>query len=107
MNFATMRRSALALLLLALLPGCVDSLGVTGADCSSQMTRIRREEGRPADTVQEENLQGDFSEVWTFWNGSSGRRYSFRWGISALACEVEGPFTVSRVIIREGGSTLP
>ena len=84
-------------LLLAPLSGCVDSLGI-GGDCSSQMSAVTRTEGRPPDLVQEDDLQGDFSEVWTFWSGSSGRRYSFRWGVSVLSCQVEGPTTVSRVI---------
>jgi hypothetical protein len=107
MTFATLRRPTLALLLLALLPGCTDSLGISGGDCTTQMTRVRRDEGRPPDQVQEEDLQGDFSEVWTYWTGSSGRRYSFSWGVSRFSCQVEGPITVSRVIIPERGSILP
>ena len=108
MKIVDLRRPAFALLFLSLLPGCVDSLGVSGADCSSQMTRIRRDEGRPPDQVQENDLQGDFSEVWTYWvDGSSGRRYSFRWGVSTLSCQSEGPVTVSRVVVPERGSILP
>jgi hypothetical protein len=107
MKFSAMRHPALALLLLSLLPGCVDSLGVSGGDCTSQMTRVRRDEGRPPDQVQEDNIQGDFSEVWTFYDGSVGRRYSFRWGVSVLSCQVEGPVAVSRVIVPERGSILP
>ena len=100
-----MRRSARALLLAAPLSGCVDSLGV-GGDCSQAMTSVSRSEGRPPDLVQEDELQGDFTEVWTYWEGSTGRRYSFRWGVSVLSCQVEGPATVSRVIVKER-ATLP
>ena len=39
--------------------------------------------------------------AWTG-NGSTGRRYSFRWGVTVLSCQVEGPTTVSRVIVKEG-----
>src|SRR5215203_1904860 len=101
MKFSAMRRPAFALLFLSFLPGCVDSLGVTGGDCTSQMNRVRRDEGGPPHQVQEDNLQGDFSEVWTYWEGSAGRRYSFRWGVSVLACQAEGPVTVSRLIVPE------
>ena len=91
----------------ALLAGCTDSLGV-GGDCSSAMTSTRRTEGRPPDLVQgPSELDGDFTEVWTFYQGSSGRRYSFRWGVSVLQCDVEGPAIVSRVVVKSGGSTLP
>jgi hypothetical protein len=101
------RRCALALLFLALLPGCTDSLGISGSDCTSQMNRVRRDEGGPPDQRQENDIEGDFSEVWTYWDGSSGRRYSFRWGVSVLSCQMEGPAAVSRVVVPERGSILP
>ena len=101
MRFFATRRPAFALLLLAPLTGCVDSLGV-GGDCSSQMAQIRQREGGPPDLVQKGDLEGDFTEVWTYWEGSSGNRYSFRWGVSVLSCQVEGPTTVSRLIVKEG-----
>ena len=107
MRFLAMRRPAFAFLLLSLAAGCTDSLGISGADCTSQMNRVRRDEGGPPDQVQEDDLQGDFSEVWTYWDGSSGRRYSFRWGVSTLSCQAEGPAPVSRVVVPERGSTLP
>ena len=97
----------LVLLTLASLAGCVDSLGVSGGDCSSQMTRVRRDEGRPPDQVQDEDLQGDFSEVWTYYSGSTGRRYIFRWGVTVRSCQVEGPVAVSRQVVTAGGSILP
>ena len=95
-----MRRIACALLLLPL-SGCVDSLGIAGTNCDSQKTRVSRDEGRPPDLVQENDIQGDFSEVWTYWNGSTGRRYFFSWGVSSVSCQVQGPTTVSRVIVKE------
>ena len=106
MRFSATRR-ACALLLLPFLTGCVDSLGI-GGDCSSQMTSVRRDNGgRPPDQVQEDDLQGDFTEVWTYYQGSTGKRYTFRWGVSVLSCQVEGPVPVSRVIVKEGAPTLP
>jgi hypothetical protein len=101
-----MRTLLAAMLLVPLLVGCTDALGL-GGNCSSAMTSVRRDEGRPPDLVQgPTELDGDFSEVWTFYQGTSGRRYSFRWGVSVRQCEVEGPSIVSRVMVKTGRPTL-
>ena len=39
--------------------------------------------------MQKDDIQGDFSEVWTYWDGSTGRRYSFSWGVSRLSCQAK------------------
>jgi hypothetical protein len=103
-----MRKLLAPLLLGPLLAGCTDSLGLDGGDCSAAMTQVRRSEGRPPDLVQgPEEVQGDFTEVWTYYEGSAGRRYSFRWGTSVRQCVTEGPAPVSRVVVKTDRPTLP
>jgi hypothetical protein len=82
----------LLLVLLLILPGCADGLGL-GADCSAEMTAVRLREGRSPDEVQgPEELGGNFVERWYYFVGGSPQRvYTFRWGVSFEACQVEGP----------------
>ena len=98
----------LPLLLVPLLAGCTDSLGL-GSNCRSAMTAVRQAEGGPADLVQgPEELQGEFTEVWLYFDegADTGRRYAFRWGVSIPTCQLEGPAPVSRTVLKAGGPTI-
>ena len=76
--------------LLLLLSGCVDGLGI-GADCDAAMRDVRRREGQP-DSVQQNELAGNFTERWYYFDsGTSGRVYTFRWGTSHASCQMDGP----------------
>jgi len=99
-------RMLFAALLLLPLSGCADALGLV-SDCGGSQTAVRRAEGGPADDTQgPAEFDGDFEEVWFYWNGRAGRKYTFRWGESYLTCETSGPVSVSRLLIRNGASTF-
>lgn len=82
-----MLRFATALALLALLPGCTDSLGI-GLDCDVEMRQVRDREGNPFD-FQRDEIGGNHTEVWYYRNPN--RAYTFRWGPSFDGCIVSGP----------------
>ena len=101
-----MRKLLAPLLLVPLLAGCTDSLGISSRDCSSVMTQIRRNEGRPPDNTQgPTELEGDFEEVWFYAADGNGpaRRYSFRWGVSVQSCEANGPSPVTNRVPEPAG----
>jgi len=88
-------RTAPVLLLtaFAVFPGCVDATGIFN-DCASEMAAVRVEEGGPPDATQSDESRGDHTEVWYF--DDSGRKYTFKWGVSYDGCRVErGRFVVS------------
>jgi hypothetical protein len=86
-----MRRAPLLLVVLPLLTGCVDALGI-GSSCSSEMRDVRAAHGGPPDETQRDEDRGDYTEVWYF--DDSRRRYTFRWGVSYAECDVQsGSFT--------------
>lgn len=86
-----MRRTPLLLLVLPLVTGCVDALGI-GSTCAARMRDVRASEGGPPDETQRDEDRGDFTEVWYF--DDSRRRYTFRWGVSYAECDVRsGSFT--------------
>ena len=84
-----MRKLAI-FLLIPLLAGCTDSLGI-GSNCSAEMQEVRRQEGRGPDSVQTDELAGNHSEQWVYFGGGSNRVYTFRWGTSYESCQVSGP----------------
>ena len=101
-------RKLIVPLLLLPLAGCTDALGLV-SDCGGSKTDVRRAEGGPPTSSQgPEELDGDFEEVWFYFPDGSraGRKYTFRWGESFLTCETEGPFSVSRVLLTSGATTL-
>lgn len=76
--------------LLLILPGC-DAVGL-GADCRAEMQSVRFQEGRSPDDVQSDELGGNFVERWYYFVGGTPQRvYTFRWGVSYEACQVDGP----------------
>lgn len=84
-------RRCLALLLLPTLTACVDGLGGLVANCAAEKNQVRRTEGRAPDSVQEQEIGGNFVERWTYQSGGRSRVYTFRWGVSYEGCEVDGP----------------
>ena len=100
-----MRKLLHALVLVPLLAGCTDAVGV-GGDCSSAMTSVRLNEGGPPDDTQgPTDLEGDFEEVWFYFadSGGAARKYSFRWGVSVQSCEVTGPSPVTNRVPASAG----
>lgn len=92
-----MNRFRPLLLLLPLLAGCVDGLGI-GLDCGVQMNEVRRLEGRPPDSVKRDELAGDFVEQWIYAAAGRNRVYTFRWGASYPTCEVDRPSSAARSV---------
>lgn len=90
-----MQGRPLTLLLLPLLAGCADLVGVVG-DCAPEMRELRNDRGQPTSREGPTRVGGDFSESWFYQSGGSIDRYTFRWGASYSSCEVEGPVRFSK-----------
>jgi hypothetical protein len=88
------------LLLLPLLAGCTDSLGL-GQNCGAEKTEVRLREGRGPDDVQTGEVGGDFTERWYYYDSSGQTRavYTFRWGVSYDGCQVDGGAGFARIPI--------
>jgi len=76
------------LLLVLLLSGCVDSLGI-GSGCAAEMQGVRLREGQP-----QEIAPGRNSERWIY--SSKRVYYDFGWGSEGEPCEVDGPTRFER-----------
>jgi len=91
---ASVRFSAFRLLgplmLLMVLSGCVDALGI-GSGCESEMQEVRRQHGPP-----DQRARGMRSEIWLYGSSSTGFYYEFSWGAVGEPCEVLGPLSQSR-----------
>jgi hypothetical protein len=91
-------RYPLLLLLVCLLAGCTDSLGL-GQNCGAEKTEVRLREGRGPDDVQSGEVGGDHTERWYYYSGGQTRVYTFRWGVSYEGCEVDGGAGFARIPI--------
>lgn len=81
-------------ILLIVLPGCVDGLGI-GAACESEMQQVRRRHGAP-----DQQARGMRSEIWLYGQPPSGFYYEFSWGSAGEPCQVVGP--VSQSLLGDG-----
>lgn len=83
-------------LALVLVVGC-DSLGDFGSGCTGEKSAVRLREGRAPDDASKSDVAGDFTERWTYQDGSGTRFYTFRWGVSYGSCQVDGPGSFSLI----------
>jgi hypothetical protein len=79
----------LLLLLLLVLPGCLDGLGI-GSACESEMQDVRRRHGAP-----DQQARGVRSEIWLYGRSPGGFYYEFSWGSAGEPCQVVGPISQS------------
>ena len=87
-----MRTRYLALIL-PLLAGCTDALGI-GGQCESEMSTVRRDFGNPDDFGTGGSLE---SQIW-FYDAEAGRdRFTFEFNWESGACVVSGPNFYARV----------
>jgi hypothetical protein len=82
-------------MLMLLLPGCVDGLGI-GAACETEMQAVRRSHGAP-----DQRERGLRSEIWLYGRGPGGFYFEFSWGAAGDPCQVIGPVNQSRMEGRE------
>ncbi len=90
-----MNRRLFPLLLLMVLPGCLDGLGIGGA-CESEMQEVRRRHGAP-----DQQARGLRSEIWLYGRAPNGFYYEFNWGSAGEPCQVVGPINQSLLEDRE------
>jgi hypothetical protein len=92
---ALMPKLLLAAIMMLLLSGCVDGMGI-GAACESEMQDVRRAHGAP-----DQRERGLRSEIWLYGRGPAGFYYEFSWGAAGDPCQVIGPLSQSRMEGRE------
>ena len=81
-----MRTRSLALIL-PLLAGCTDALGI-GTQCTAEMARVRRDFGNPDDIGTGGSLE---SQIW-FYDARQGRnRFTYEFDWEGGSCLVSGP----------------
>jgi hypothetical protein len=90
-----MPKLLLLAVLMLLLPGCVDGLGI-GTACETEMQSVRRTHGAP-----DQRERGLRSEIWFYGRGPGGFYYEFSWGAAGDPCQVIGPVNQSRLEGRE------
>jgi hypothetical protein len=90
-----MYKRLLPAILLILLSGCVDGIGI-GVACEAEMQRVRRQHGAP-----DQQARGLRSEIWLYGRPPSGFYFEFSWGSAGEPCQVVGPVSQSLLDDRE------